>query len=183
MIYTAKEGVDRRSKEKILTAQLIVVPLLMLGVTAYGLMGGSSNPASESVGSGLGVTLGTNTQDNTSLGGNDVGTTSSPASTPSSAASPGGGSSSAATQKPGAVKSSGGTTATRSPSGSTTTEGGRGGSTSGGGGGSSPSNTVACDNSMGTTTLLCTVCTNPTVLQIGQKAILASDGTCTAVDP
>lgn len=34
MIYTAKEGVERKFREKILTAELIIVPLIMFGVTA-----------------------------------------------------------------------------------------------------------------------------------------------------
>lgn len=62
MIYTAKEGVERKFREKILTAELIIVPLIMFGVTAYGLVGSPGSTGDfVSPDDSSGVTLGTNT--------------------------------------------------------------------------------------------------------------------------
>lgn len=63
MIYTAKEGIEGKTKERFLTAELIIVPLIMFGVTAYGLMGprgGSGDYSAPNNASG--VTLGSSTE-------------------------------------------------------------------------------------------------------------------------
>lgn len=130
MIYTAKEGVERRTKEKVLTAELIIVPLIMFGVTAYGLMGSPGMSTDQGSGDSNGSTLGTSTELSPPAGSSspttDEGSTDPQANSAEAAGSTGS-STAANSSSPKASASQTGSSPSQPP------EGGRGGEDSSGG--------------------------------------------------
>ena len=178
MIYTAKEGVDRRGKEKLLIAELLIVPLIMVAVTAYSLMGDGSlspqMPTREDNGIALGASLediNPGASNGSATGGNPPDAASTANSSPQSTSS-----------SPSRTTSSGGSGSSRTTANPAPPPiGGRGGDTGGGGGGVS-AGPASCTDLLGSP-VVCSTCTNATSLQAGGKYILQTSGLCIKADP
>lgn len=200
MIYTYKRGVDKQLKQRIIRSGGLTLPIVSLvflviaalSFNAHHSSGQSPNiplqAKSSQSSSSKSKAPSTNirskkssTDQNVSSGGISLGSDVKPAMSFGSLSSP---VSQPVISVPTPTVTSGGLGGgdiTPSGGGGSTSSGGTPSTGSGGSTSNPPAPTVVCTNLL-SLAQVCTACTPPLTLQPGQKALLASDGTCTSVN-
>jgi hypothetical protein len=169
--YNLNEGVDR--KEENVQRSLMVSLPIVFAVLLFALFHAGTHQTNKPAPTNKPKTLSISTNKPSS----DTSNGSSAA--PSGSTSTGSGTTSGQVSSTGVGGAGAGTTSTTTPP----VTGGRGGGGGGtGGGGSGGAGVVACDNTGGVLPITCTACAPAILVPVGQKAVLATNGTCALIN-